>query len=261
MKLEELSGEEGAELQKLAVWYTGPCADWEDRGGRAFFTQKLRWRYGHAPYKFRRSMNQLGPFWWPVTVMKIFGIGLHRTGTSSLAAALHILGYRTLQTPVNVFKTIDHPCLEENDAFTDLPIPLLYKELDQKFPGSKFICTIRDVDKWLASVKWLFSTGRIQFNWRKTPVVDEIHEALYGVSLYDADVFRATYFAYYHDVRLYFEDRSQDLLMMNFSQGEGWDELCLFLNKEIPIIEFPRRNTSSHWRTIKVYVKRALGKL
>jgi len=114
--------------------------------------------------------------------VKIFGIGLHRSGTSSLAAALRVLGYRTLQTPISVFNDINQPCLEENDAFTDLPIPLLYKELDQKYPGSKFICTIRDVDKWLASVKWLFSTGRLQFNWRKTPVVDEMHEALYGVS-------------------------------------------------------------------------------
>ena len=193
--------------------------------------------------------------------MKIFGIGLHRSGTSSLAAALRVLGYRTLQTPISVFNDINQPCLEENDAFTDLPIPLLYKELDQKYPGSKFICTIRDVDKWLASVRWLFSTGRLQFNWRKTPVVDEMHEVLYGISQYDADVFRATYFAYYHDVQLYFEDRPQDLLMMDLSQGEGWEKLCMFLNKEIPTTEFPRRNKSSRWRTIKVYLKIALGKL
>ena len=193
--------------------------------------------------------------------MKIFGIGLQRTGTSSLAAALRILGYRTLQTPVNIFNTIDHPCLEENDAFTDLPIPLMYKELDQLYHGSKFICTIRNVDEWLVSVKWLFSTGRIQYNWRKIPVVDEMHEALYGISQYNEDVFRVTYLAYYQDVHRYFEDRPQDLLMMDFSHGEGWEQLCSFLNKEIPTTEFPKRNISSRWRTIKVYVKKALGKL
>ena len=193
--------------------------------------------------------------------MKIFGIGLQRTGTSSLAAALRILGYRTLQTPVNVFNNIGDRCLEENDAFTDNPIPILYKELDQEYPGSKFICTIRNIDEWLASVKWLFSTGRLHYNWKETPVVDEMHETLYGISQYDEDVFRATYFAYYHDVQLYFEDRPQDLLIMDFSHGEGWEELCPFLNKEIPSTEFPRLNISSRWRTIKVYVKRALGKL
>lgn len=193
--------------------------------------------------------------------MKIFGIGLQRTGTSSLAAALRILGYRTLQTPVNVFDNIRDRCLEENDAFTDNPIPILYKELDQEYPGSKFICTIRNVDKWLVSVKWLFSTGRIQYKWRKTPVVDEMHEALYGVSQYDADVFRDMYIAYYHDVIHYFKERPSDLLIMDLSQGEGWEKLCVFLDKELPIIEFPRRNISSRWRTIKVYVKMALGKL
>lgn len=37
------------------------------------------------------------------------------------------------------------------DAFGDNPWAVLYRELDTTFPGSKFILTTRDPDKWYAS--------------------------------------------------------------------------------------------------------------
>ena len=65
--------------------------------------------------------------------MKVFGIGMQRTGTTSLARALNMLGVRTLQFPTPLFRDLDHPVGREFDGFTDNPIPLLYEELDAKF--------------------------------------------------------------------------------------------------------------------------------
>ena len=75
---------------------------------------------------------------------KIFGIGYSKTGTTSLTKALRILGYNALHFPIHTMK---HSSEKLNlryeklwrQAYSDTPIPLFYKELDKRFPGSKFI--------------------------------------------------------------------------------------------------------------------------
>ena len=86
---------------------------------------------------------------------KIFCIGFHKTGTTSLETALTMLGYR-----VTGCNGINDPDIEKNvlkmafelvgqyDAFQDNPWPIIFKELDEKFPGSKFILTLRDSKSW-----------------------------------------------------------------------------------------------------------------
>src|SRR2546428_3527983 len=46
--------------------------------------------------------------------------------------------------------------VDANDALTDTPIPSFYRELDTRFPGSKFIPTARDSEGWLKSRKKQF---------------------------------------------------------------------------------------------------------
>jgi hypothetical protein len=109
--------------------------------------------------------------------MKVFGIGFHKTGTSSLAGALYTLGYN-----VTGYFGIHDPDIEKNvfeqayiranryDAVQDTPWPVLYKELDRWFPGSKFILTVRTSDTWIMSVKKHFKGYHIP-----------AHEWIYGV--------------------------------------------------------------------------------
>ena len=92
---------------------------------------------------------------------KIFYIGLSRTGTSSLHHILSELGLRSvhacsflLSDPPNYKRCEDYECLG------DTPVPLLYKELDKRFEGSKFILTIREKEQWLESMKWMFATEK-----------------------------------------------------------------------------------------------------
>ena len=69
----------------------------------------------------------------PAHTTKVFGIGLSKTGTTSLARALDIMGYRTrdyLGVTRYIAGDLSSVNLEEidaNDAFTDTPIPSFYQ--------------------------------------------------------------------------------------------------------------------------------------
>ena len=89
---------------------------------------------------------------------KVFGIGFYKTGTSSLAAALNHLGYN-VTGPNGVadadiaqkFEEMAFRLAGRYDAFQDWPWPLVYQQMDKRYPGSKFILTERPVEKWLQS--------------------------------------------------------------------------------------------------------------
>ena len=96
-------------------------------------------------------------WWFPKKDQKIFCIGLSRTGTTSLTKALNILGYRAVHAPgLKVF--FNRPFmfrghhLENDNAFADISVIPFYKTFYYKFPNSKFILTIRDVESWLVSL-------------------------------------------------------------------------------------------------------------
>jgi fructose-1,6-bisphosphatase/inositol monophosphatase family enzyme len=185
---------------------------------------------------------------------KIFGIGLSKTGTSSLAQALQRLGFSTKDcmgatTYVRGdLSSIDMDTVLAHDALTDTPIPSFYRELDARFPGSKFILTVRDRDGWLQSC-------RKQFNERSAAAQNDAHrrlfEDLYGTNVFDEQKFAAGYDRFVAGVREYFRDRPADLLELNVSAGEGWERLCPFLGRAIPEVPFPKANvTSIRWMAI-----------
>src|SRR5208282_158379 len=95
---------------------------------------------------------------------RVFGIGLHKTGTTSLHEAFKMLGFDSLHWGTGEAPLIWYEMnalgrsstLEQFYALSDNPIPLLYEKLDKAYPGSKFILTIRDEIDWLASVRKLF---------------------------------------------------------------------------------------------------------
>lgn len=174
---------------------------------------------------------------------KVFGIGFHKTGTTSLAKALSYLGYR-----VTGPNGVDNPNIAQEvyemafdlvnkfDAFQDNPWPILYRELDRKFPGSKFILTLRPSDGWVRSVVNHFSE-------EETPM----REWIYGVGhpKDSEDVYVARYERHNREVLEYFKDRGNDLLVLNLTAGEGWAQLCPFLGERIPAVRFPCANTAS----------------
>ena len=171
---------------------------------------------------------------------KIFAIGFHKTGTTSLADALELLGYRVcggigLRDPqiADHALTLAKENLPRFDAFQNNPWALLYRELDALCPGSRFILTRRDTDRWLASADEHFGD-------QDTPM----REWIYGVGhpRGHEDIYRARFDAHYREVHEYFRDRPDDLLVLDITRGDGWKELCSFLGHDLPDQPFPHRN-------------------
>ena len=174
---------------------------------------------------------------------KIIGVGFQKTGTSTLREALKILGYKVkdcsprMLTPIlkGNYKKILRT-LEPYDAIEDTPWYLIYKELDERIPGSKFILTIRDEESWYNSVSWHIGELR-----------SAIHEWVYGAGKglpkYDKANTLKVYNNHNKEVLEYFKDRPEDLLVLDFTKGDNrWDELCKFLGKDIPDEPFPYAN-------------------
>ena len=192
---------------------------------------------------------------------KVFGIGFHKTATTSLANALYVLGYNVTgyfgahdpDISKHVYEQA-YVLADRFDAAQDFPWPLLYKELDQQYPGSKFILTIRQDEKWVNSVLKHFKDKYIP-----------AHEWIYGVrtAYGNEETYLKRYRAHNREVQEYFVDRPNDLLVMDITAGDGWDKLCPFLGLEIPPFEFPLLNTAvekSHQTPLRAmrYLKRNL---
>jgi hypothetical protein len=184
---------------------------------------------------------------------RVFGIGMHKTATTSLHTALQILGYDSWHwSSAHVAKAIwremnnlgRSETVERYYALCDLPIPLLYRKLDAAYPGSKFILTIRNERRWLEAVMRHFSVAFNQWRagWDYDPFTNRVHQILYGRTNFEPDVFLARYRSHNRAVLDYFKDRPRDLLVMDMENGAGWTELCRFLGCAVPDVAYPNAN-------------------
>lgn len=189
---------------------------------------------------------------------KVFCIGFHKTGTSSLNVALTQLGYSVTgpngvgdpDIAKNVDKLIED-LVPQFDAFQDNPWPVVYKALDERYPGSKFILTIRNPEKWIQSqVK--------HFGSKVTPM----REWIYGVGCPKGNeaIYLDRYNKHNQEVREYFAGRENDLLTLNLEDRLEWNSICDFLNKPIPARAFPQVNKASE-RTYSSQVKKWMKRL
>lgn len=207
----------------------------------------------------------------PITIApvptRIFGIGMHRTATSSLSKAFTILGFdsfhfntgneaRMIWEEMNISGRSN--TLEKWYALCDLPIPLLYKKLDEAYPGSKFILTVRDEKAWLNSVRRLWDArfNPDRWTWDVYPFTHRIHRALYGRQDFDAPTMLARYRKHNADVKEYFKDRPDDLLVMDMDEKSqwksGWNWLCNFLDVPVPEVSYPFANPSPNLGDVSV---------
>jgi hypothetical protein len=166
---------------------------------------------------------------------KVFGLGVCKTGTTSLHHALEKLGFRSVHYPVKPELLQGRfDCFEDFDAYGDSPVVAYYPEIDLAYPGSKFILTVREVDAWLGSMKRLLDLERTlkPFAWHMLSVV-------YGVHQFHEARLRRVYERHVREVQAYFSARPDDLLVLNITSGEGWEKLCPFLERPLPRAPFP----------------------
>lgn len=180
-------------------------------------------------------------------VNKIFEIGLFKTGTSSLGKAFEILGYKHMGWNKDAYDRFIYnnnyedlfEIINNYDTFEDGPWhDCDYKILDQRYPNSKFILLERDNNDWVKSVE-----QHVSPIYNSNNIEDKYLE--YGW-IYNKEKQKEKMIKLktnkYNEIREYFKNRSQDLLVMDIK--EGWIPLCKFLNKDIPNISFPILNIS-----------------
>lgn len=163
---------------------------------------------------------------------KIFGIGLAKTGTTSLNDAFAILGISSIGCPTNIRS------IRRFDAATDGIVADQFEQLDQVFPNSKFIYTVRERESWLSS--YTRYHGRKQ---SASAAHREKVERLYGTGGTERQALLDAYDQHERHVYEYFRDRPADLLVMDICGGRAdWENLCAFLGKPVPDTDFPASN-------------------
>jgi hypothetical protein len=213
---------------------------------------------------------------------KIFGIGMPKTGTVSLDIALKRLDYVSLHNPhpfrlawiLNIpMKHWDKRLSDFNGcekrpeyrhildlflkkAFMEESISFkswdaitnfgehFYPALDKNFPNSKFILTIRDKKTWIKSIKNHLNYSNAFHAFKEDTNFLRIftHMSIFNCYYFDEDHFSTLYDNHLRNVKYYFKDREQDLLIIDICGGEGWERLCQFLGKEVPDVPFPHEN-------------------
>ena len=184
---------------------------------------------------------------------KIFVIGLPRTGTTSISAAL-----------LEYFK-VAHTCytkraFELAEVISDCPCFSDYQQLDKVFPNSKFVYLERNIEQWLPSIQMLLNKMLPSFKSEAyiNPVLKRSFYQTFDLenlqSPLEAKHLTDCYKRHYQQVNEYFYDRD-DLLSIDVSQSDSFANLKRFLN--IPITEqqqFPHLNIGKlvdGWKDIK----------
>jgi hypothetical protein len=185
---------------------------------------------------------------------KIFCIGLPKTGTCSLDMALMKLGFKTWHNPakLKVSRQFDgtfdfRAGLQGIDAVLN-SFERIYPVLDEKFPDSRFILTVRDKEKWLRSSRAHFKKPQA-----KQPKGGKLTRCnlnridVYGCFRYNRTQFEFIFDSHIRNVLQYFKDKPEKLLVLDLCDMPpvvSWHNLCNFVGKPLPTntSKFPHRN-------------------
>lgn len=176
--------------------------------------------------------------------MKVVGIGLNKTGTTTLGICFWYLGFQNISFRRKTFELWQNgdikrllTWIERYDSFEDWPWPLIYKEIDNTYPDTKYILTRRSSsDRWFESLcNWADKTG---------PTI--YRKSIYGHEMpHDHEREHKQYYEnHLRSVRDYFKKRPKDFLEVCREEGHGWGELSSFLGIKAPNIKFPHANKS-----------------
>ena len=177
---------------------------------------------------------------------KILGVGLNRTGTTTLGVCLRHFGNRHVSCQSRMLRywrqgQYAHlrDYMKNRDSFEDWPWPMLYRQVDGWFKNTKFILTTRISPEawWHSLCSHAARTGPSKFRL-----------AMYG-HLMPTEQNKRSHILVYEGhnalVREYFSQRPKDFLEVCWERGDGWDELCPFLGKDHPGTPFPHWNQSN----------------
>lgn len=195
---------------------------------------------------------------------KIFCIGQNKTGTTSLFKTFKELNYVTA-TETESAKQLDNYINKDfgkivkycrrAQVFEDIPfsLPDTYKFLDEAYPGSKFILTIRkDSEIWYNSLvnflSKLIGKGNLPTaqNFRNAKYIQKgwvwkLFREIYSTpqdDLLNKEMLIKKYEDHNRNVIEYFKGRDC-LLVLNLEEEGAFEKFCQFLNITTHLKRFP----------------------
>ncbi|MEO3869575.1 sulfotransferase family protein [Nonomuraea sp. B12E4] len=207
--------------------------------------------------------------------MLVIGAGFGRTGTLSLKIALERLGFgpchhmtEVIDNPAQVHRWLAvaegretnlDAALSGYNSCTDWPAAAYWRELAARYPDAKVILTVRDPDRWLASMNaTIFQAAKRGSTWPGRTITRI--SSLMGTDLaaftkltrlavqervfagqFDPSHALKTFAAHIEEVKATIPP---DRLLV-FDVKQGWDPLCTFLSTPPPPDPFPRANDAA----------------
>ena len=183
--------------------------------------------------------------------MKVFGIGLNKTGTKTLGTYLQAFGFRhrsydsdnTRTSPSydlyqagQVDRLLD--IMEDYDSCEDWPWPLLYQQLDERFPDARFVLTVR-----ASADVWYRSLCNMAVRLGPFPLWERLvygHAMPQGHRQQHVEIYQT------HNARVseYFRDRPGKLLTVCWERGDDVAALARFLDLPVPALPAVHENRS-----------------
>lgn len=172
----------------------------------------------------------------------IFHIGLNKTGSTSLAKALEILGYNVcdncgeLKEKIlqNISKGIDPMGGCDFDAITDnIAVWQNFEYIYRFYPDAYYIYTPRNTEDWLIS--------------REQHVIGNQQNPNYEGSFLTVNkkAWRRLKDDYEREIASWTDQNDVNYLGLPICDGKNlWSKLCTFLGKDIPREQFPHKNKS-----------------
>lgn len=175
----------------------------------------------------------------PAPPAKVFGIGLNKTGTKTLAQYLRALGFRhrsydsrradvspsfDLYAAGRIEELLD--LVDDVDSAEDWPWPLLYRELDERYPDARFVLTVRESPE-----RWYASLCNMAVRIGPLPLYEQ---TVYGSAMPHGrrEEHLRIYREHNRDVEAYFAGRPGKLLTVCWERGDDGRTLADFLGIE-----------------------------
>ncbi|OAR01507.1 hypothetical protein LLEC1_02605 [Akanthomyces lecanii] len=215
----------------------------------------------------------------PLSQPPLLCLGMARTGTASLCAALNILGVNRVHHGLQVpFTRADWDELfREYDVGTDLT-SFFAMSLIEAYPDAQVILVERDIERWHKSIGLLFEPWTRWSNRMLMRILGRLAGTKSGIAAYKftmgwtesakpSDIMknaRAAYVKHYEDIRAVVPAEQ----LLEYKLTDGWEPLAAFLGKPAPApdVRLPHINDAAdfieHRRSYeKYFLKRALKKI
>jgi hypothetical protein len=206
--------------------------------------------------------------------LQVIGVGLHRTGSMSVKAALERLGFGPCYHGMEALRRskdgehwlaayeaggeVDWSLIFKGYRATlDWPTIYFWEQLAAAYPDAKILLTDRDPESWWASHSQMFQVGFAfieeltdeQRQWAQESGFAQMQTALGTIAqaTFDGQVFDKA-----HCLRVFQQhyERVRRTVpaerLLVYRVQEGWEPLCWFLGVDVPDEPFPRVNVGDN---------------